>query len=268
MIIYVDVVFIENFIINLFILYVTGQTIKIKVYVKKLVLASLVGSMYIVILLYSKSKILSYLCFKLFMAFIMIFIAFRQKDVVFNIKTTIIFIFYSMVLAGMCLFVQLQGKSVLNVINISIVNFTYKKLILSFMIIYIFIHRVIIHVKERVMLKKLIYDIEIVTDKCTPRLKAFLDTGNELREPVTNLPVVIVEKKEVPYEIEKDRRLYIPYKTINGACDKLEAFKPKFIKIYYKDGEKETKEVIIAFCKQKLSKYNDYQALLSRGIFE
>ena len=49
-------------------------------------------------------------------------------------------------------------------------------------------------------------------------MRAFLDTGNELREPATNLPVLIVER-DIFYDINLSKydKFYIPYKVINGT---------------------------------------------------
>ncbi|WP_138203232.1 sigma-E processing peptidase SpoIIGA [Haloimpatiens lingqiaonensis] len=268
MIVYVDVIFIENLIVNLFFLYITASTVKTKIYFRRLIIASSIGAFYVVIILYLKSNFLSFLPFKIFIALLMIVIAYGAKSIRFILKALVIFIAYSMLLAGICLFFQMNNKELCNFNGIFLDDFSYKKLILSSMIIYIFINRIIAYVKDRKIIKNLIYNVEIVTDRYNKLIKAFLDTGNELREPVTNLPVIVVEKNQIPYVENNKDKLYISYKFVNGECGRMEAFKPVYINIYREGFKEEKKQVIIALCDNKLSKDNDYNALLSRGIFE
>lgn len=54
--------------------------------------------------------------------------------------------------------------------------------------------------KNRMSKKGLIYEIEIKIENKSIRLKAMLDTGNQLKDPITSIPVVIVEKEKL-YEI-------------------------------------------------------------------
>lgn len=268
MVIYVDVVFIENFIINLFLLYITGQTLKEQIKFKRLILSSFIGAGYVIFILYFQFKFLSFLWFKILLAFIMTLICYFNKNFIYNLKCLLIFIFYSIFLAGMCLFLQfckdgvfLEGGTFLN-------NFSYKKLMLALMIIYIFINRIVEYVKDKKFLKSLIYNVEIVTKQYDKCIKAFLDTGNELREPVTNLPVLIVEKNKLP-SIDNDKDVfYIPYKSVNGITQRMKAFKPLYVNVYTNDNKINRKQVIIALCDGKLSKENDYNALLSRGIIQ
>ncbi|WP_392486461.1 sigma-E processing peptidase SpoIIGA [Haloimpatiens sp. FM7315] len=268
MIIFVDVVFIQNFIINLFFLYITAQTIKLKIDLKKIIFAAFIGAVYVIILLYFKYDFLTKLPIKIAMALLMVRIAYRQKSIICNLKALFIFIFYSMVLAGACLFFQISETGGYYINKIEFKDFSNKNLFIAIMIIYIFVNRLVIYIRERRSLRSLIYKVEIVTDKYRKVVNCFLDTGNELREPITNLPVIVVEKSEFPLNIKNKDKLYIPYNAVNGENGKLEAFKPLYINIYEDKNNIQKKQVVIALCDGKLSKENDYNALLSRGIFE
>ena len=146
------------------------------------------------------------------------------------------------------------------------INFPYEWLFISLMVLYITIDRLVIYVKDRNKVFTLIYDVDIVFRNKSKTVRAFLDTGNELREPATNLPVVIVEKSVFEnVNLEGMDKFYIPYRVINGKCGKLQGFKPDVVKINFGQ-EIKYREVIIAICKDKLSKFDDYHALLSRGV--
>ncbi len=265
MIVYIDVLVLVNFIVNLFVLHVTVQTLRKRVNIMWMCLSSFLGSLYVLTVVYPKFKYLSYLPFKIFIVIAMILIVFRQKSILFNIKASLIFILYSILLAGMCLFIAMSNGNDMS-FNVIIINFPYQKLMLSVMIIYILIYRLVVFIGDRNKISTLIYTIDIVDGSYKKTINAFLDTGNELREPATNLPVLIVERDILREVIlDKNNTYYIPYKVINGESGRLIGFKPQYINIHI-NKKIETIDVIIAFCEYKLSKDNDYNGLMSRGI--
>ncbi|MCB2292271.1 sigma-E processing peptidase SpoIIGA [Clostridium algoriphilum] len=266
MVVYVDVLLLVNFIVNLFILHVTVQTLRKRVKLIWMCVSSFVGSLYVLTVLYPELKSLTYFPFKILILIVMILITFREKNILFNIKASLIFLLYSILLAGMCLFIQMNNSKDMS-FNVIIINFPYEKLLLSVMIIYILIYRIIIFIGDRKKMSTLIYTIDIINKNYKKTIKAFLDTGNELREPATKLPVLIVERDSLSeIMLEKNNTYFIPYTVVNGTNGKLIGFKPEYISIHIDEKNIETKDVIIAFCEYKLSKDNDYNGLMSRGI--
>jgi len=264
LIIYLDVLLFENLVVNLFLLYITARTLRIEAELKYILLAAAIGSMYVITLFYSELRSFSAVWYKLIVAIILILISFRKRKIMFNLKALSIFVLYSMLLAGACMFFQYNEEY--DISNFGIINFSYKKLMVSVMIIYILIDRIIIYIKDRKDLKSLVYSVDIVLKNSEKNIKAFLDTGNELREPATNLPVIIVEKSVFgDIDLELYDKFYVPYRVVNGQGGNLQGFKPECIKIHQGD-ETKKREVIVVFCEEKLSDFNDYEALLSRGI--
>lgn len=263
MIVYLDVLLIENFIVNLFLMYITTQTVRMRPKISTLILSALLGAIYAVGAVLSNFQYFFMVPLKFIAAIIMIFIVFRKNKILFIIKSSALFILYSMLLAGLCIFIELDN----NISGILIFDrFSYKILLSSIMIIYIIIHRIITYISDRNELENLIFDIEIITENSSKSVRAFFDTGNELREPATNLPVIIVEKGLLTQEeTDEKNKFIIPYRVVNGDGGKLEGFKPKYVKIHNKETILE-RQVIIAFCEERLSSMNDYNALLSRGI--
>jgi len=265
-IVYLDVLILVNFIVNLFILHVTVQTLRKRVKFVWICFSSFIGSLYVLTVVYPKLKYLTYLPFKILIVIVMILIVFREKKILFNIKASLIFLLYSILLAGMCLFIQISSSTDMS-FDVIIINFPYEKLLLSLMVIYILIYRIMIFIGDRKKILTLIYTVDIINKNYKKTIKAFLDTGNELREPATNLPVLIVER-DILREIllEKNNTYSIPYTVVNGTSGRFIGFKPEYINIHIDEKNIETKDVIIAFCEYKLSKDNDYNGLMSRGI--
>ena len=161
MIVYVDVLMLVNFIVNLFILHITVQTLRRKVKFIWMCLSSLLGSLYVLTVVYPSLKYLSYIPFKILVVIAMILIVFREKNILFNVKASLIYILFSILLAGMCLFIQMNNSMNMS-FDIIIINFPYEKLMLSLMIIYICIYRIMIFIGDRKKISTLIYTIDII----------------------------------------------------------------------------------------------------------
>lgn len=264
MIVYLDILILENFVVNFFILFITAQTLRMKLCTKLGVLASALGSIYVVTTLVPSLSFFTLAPFKIAIPFLIILITFRKKNIVFNIKASIIYILYSMLIAGMCFFILYSSHSGNSYWGFT--RFSFTKLFLSIMIIYIIINRIIIYIKERKEIVQLIYLVDIFINKNKKSVRAFLDTGNELRAPGTNLPVLIVDSY-VFEEIDFTNfdMFYIPYKVVDGTLGRLQGFIPDYITINV-GGEVLKRNVVVACCKNNLSDFKDYQALLSRGI--
>ncbi|NFO99213.1 sigma-E processing peptidase SpoIIGA [Clostridium botulinum] len=261
-ILYLDIFIIENFIVNFFLLYITTQTLRLKQNIVYVILASVIGTIYAVLMVYSRFRYFFNVPLKMFIAIIMILIVFRKKNLLFLFKATVMFVIYSMLLAGICIFIEFNNFNSNTILS----KFSYKYLILAIMVFYIVIHRLVSYIRDRNEISNFIYEIDIVMDDFTKKVKAFLDTGNELREPATNLPVMIVEKSVISIsELNTDKKFVIPYRVVNGFTGELQGFKPKYIQVHRKNTV-EKREVIVALCNNGLSELNDYNALLSRGI--
>ncbi len=267
MVVYVDILLLENFLVNLFLLTITMQTIKKKVSTERIILSSLIGTSYVLTILIPKLQLFTTTPFKIVVALMMMSIVIKYKSVLEILKATGIFVLYSILLAGMAFYLAIKDNPSLSP-SAMIYNFSYKNLILSLMIMYMIIYKLIIYVKERRVLTSYVYTTEICIDNVKTIIKAFLDTGNELREPATNLPVIIVEK-----EFFKDINLNthdiynIPYSVVSGYNGKLIGIRPDSVRINI-DGDIREESLILAFSDKKLSKHSDYNGLLPRGIIE
>lgn len=79
MIIYADVIFIENILMNYIILYTCAKGLKIKIMNIRLIISSLIGGIYVIVILFSRIDILQSVFCKILLSLIMIMIAFNPK---------------------------------------------------------------------------------------------------------------------------------------------------------------------------------------------
>ncbi|MFA9398073.1 MAG: sigma-E processing peptidase SpoIIGA [Clostridiaceae bacterium] len=264
MVIYLDVILFENFIVDFFLILLTGQITKLEIKYKNIFLASIIGSIYVLSIIYENLNFLTKMPFKIIIVLLMISIAFRNCELKLKIKTSLVYVLLSMALAGLCFF--FKCSSIDNIYYFeNLKKFSFKGLVLALMLVYVFIVKLVCFIKQRVCNNKLIYDIEVITEKEELKFKAFLDTGNNLTEPVTNLPVIIVDKKILnKFELDKEDLVKIPFKDVSGEGF-LTAFKPKYIRIITKDRIYKEK-AFIAMNKCDMDKNNEFQGLISLRI--
>lgn len=266
LIVYVDVIVLENIIINYFLVLITAQTLGTKLKNWRAILASFAAGLYAIVILFEELKALTFLPVKLLAAFLIIYGAFGKNKIIFLLKSTFIYIAYTFVLAGVIIF--LEYKNMNNpAYGFHIESFHLRRYLLAIMLVYILVNRIFNYIVSRQRLRKYTYSIEIITKTKNITVTALLDTGNELKEPITNLPVIIVEKSAVMnLDTSLYDKLYIPYKVVSGQSSFLEAFKPEKIKISDDNNNVQYKNAVIGISDIKLSECNEYQALLSRDI--
>ena len=264
MIVYIDILIIENFIINLFLLLVTMKLLRYE-YNRKIYIAALIGALYTLVI-FSEISFLYSMIVKVLMVFIMVIIC-QNKIMLKNIiRMVSVFFIVSFTLGGLSFSFSLMNNQYSLFQNFQIRNFTIKYLIIAVMVLYIILNRLIDLIKERSLIKNFIYEIEIRDEDNVIYLKGLLDTGNGLREPVTNLPCIIIENDLIKsLKIDKNEKYYINYNTITEKGS-LQGFKSKKIRIRGKNSEWVNVEAIICASKTKLSKENEFNALLSRGV--
>lgn len=264
--VYIDIILLENTLINIFILLITLKLVNLK-YKRSLVyLAGIVGGLY-TLAMFSEVKVLTSFGVKLLVALVMIYIPIEERRITNILKATGVFFLITFTLGGICFSFVFTQNTYLVSRYFTINNYSIKYLVISMMAMFIVVIRIVDYIKERAVVKNFTYDIYIDSGEKTLLIKGFLDTGNELREPVTNLPCIIVENRYLKeLNIKDEDKFLINYKTIKDKGS-IKGFKGKNIRIRNCESEHWTNvEAIICECDSELSKENDFQALLSRGV--
>lgn len=264
--VYIDIYLLENIIINLFLLLLTFKLLRINYKKRNVYLAALLGGIYGLVI-FCNVKIFSSIGIKMLVPSIMIYISMEKRNLKFVFKSLIVFFMLAFMLSGICFgMIQMQNTYLIGQ-EFVIKNNSASFIVLSVAIIFIFTARIVDLLKDRAMVKNFLYDIYITEGTRTVLVKGFLDTGNELREPVTNLPCIIVENTYFnQFEIADDKKFIIKYDTINEVGE-VKGFKGQNIMIRNEEENSWTRvEAIVCGCERKLSKEDEFQALLSRGI--
>ena len=266
--VYIDLLLLENFIVNSFLALILNQILKEKIIYKRIILSGLVGALYTIVMVLPILKPFASFPVKILVTFLVVYIATNKKDFFNLLKGTITFLLLSILLSGFCLMFAIYQNGFVIGEGFSINNLSFKFIILSLMIIYIILFRIIAFIKDKIIFSKLIYDLIIMHGGIEIKIKAFLDTGNELTEPATCLPVILVERKYFKELVLSEKNKYkIPYQAINGHKGLLDGFEPDQLYLSIDDKEEfSNKKAIICLCDEKLSRTEEFGALLSRGI--
>ena len=104
-------------------------------------------------------------------------------------------------------------------------------------------------------------NVTIISNEYQCTFKSQIDTGMNVKEPFSGLPVIIAEK-ELIGDYPQDNLRVIPYSTLSGE-GALKAFKPKSVII---DGKEVKNGCYIAVCKGKLN--GEIKSLMGIDITE
>ncbi len=216
MIIYIDLLIIINFLFDLFILLTVNITLKRYTKIYRLILASLFGELTLISLFLPLNSFIFSLL-KLIMGIIMVIISFGYKNILYTFYNTIYLYMISIILGGFTYYLNIE----FNNLNYLII------LLISPFILYVFIKSIKV-LKE---IKNYYYQVSIIfNNNYKLDLTGFLDTGNKLRDPTTNKPIILINKKKLKGSINIRSPMYIPYNTLNHH-GLLQCIKPKYIMI-------------------------------------
>ncbi len=261
MIIYIDVVFIINFILDLALLLTVNIALKRYRQIRYMLLSSLIGEVSLINLFIPLNSAL--LClFKLIIALIMVITAFGYKNIKYTFYNALYFYMTSIILGGFLYFLKLEfsykNDNIIFYYGSLGLNYLFL-IILSPIILYVFIKSL----KALKEIKNYYYSVLIMFDKTNKlKLTGFLDTGNRLTSPISNKPIILINKKLLKSEINIRSPMYIPYNTVSGHSLLL-VIKP--YKIYI--NKKEIKNYLIGLTEDSFN-LNGIECLLNYKILE
>lgn len=264
--IYIDILILENFIVNLFLLVLTMKLIHHRSKTNIIIFSSFIGSIYTLVLVIPKLKCFSSFPFEIFMSIIMVRLTYGKINFMNLIKTTTIFLLASFTLSGICFMFSIKENIYVLGSKFTITKYSLKYVILSFMILFIIIDRISYYLKEQSFINNYMFSVECYIENKMYIFKGFLDTGNELREPITNLPCILVEENLLSdINFYGNNIYYIPYSTVKSK-GRIAGIRVNNINIKNEGLNFRKIDAIICPCNEQFSKNNEFNALLSRTI--
>ena len=232
--IYIELVLVLNLIIDLIILISIKLLLRRNTTIFRLLLSAFIGSLTI-LFLFIKITSLELILIKIIISIIMNIIAFNYKNIKYLLKNIFFFYINSIILGGFLYFINIKYS----ITNNLLMNFIVL-IILSPLIIYIYTKTI----KQLKNNYSKYYELTIYfTDNKVKKYIGYLDTGNKLKDPYTNKPIIILNYFKNNYP-----KLLVPCNTVSNK-ELIECFKINKIFI----NNKCIKNVLIGLSKNKIN---------------
>lgn len=290
MTVYIDVILIENLIMNYIIIFATGIILKIKMKQIRIILGSLIGAIYTIIAYVSNLRIYSNFILKFILSIIIVYVSFNPQTQKQLWKSLLIFYLTSLVFGGaaFAIIYVVRPQEILRNNQLIFGTTSMKVILFSAILAFIVIILAFKIVKNKISKKDMFCDIEVKINEEIIKTKAMIDTGNFLKEPITNKPVVVIEHTllydcipkqilnnieqilggdftNVPEEIREEyisKLKFIPFSSLGKQNGMLIGINAKYIKIKSEENENINENVIVGIYNKSLTKRGEYRALI------
>jgi len=207
MTVYLDIVFIENICMNYIILYATVLLLKLNNKPFRILLGSVIGAIYAVLSVMKAFESYNSIFLKILISIIIIYVSADTKNFKSLFKALLVFYFVSFTFGGIALALLyfVKPENILMKNGVYIGTYTIKIVLLGGVLGFILVSVVYSIMKNKYSKKKKVCDVKFAIEGKEKQVKALIDSGNFLKEPITGVPVVVVETmylfRVVPKEI-------------------------------------------------------------------
>jgi stage II sporulation protein GA (sporulation sigma-E factor processing peptidase) len=296
MTVYVDIVWLTNFVLDLGMLLVVAKVRKTYISMWRIVLAAAIGASYVLLMFVPSLAFLYSFTLKCLFSIFMIMTAFKFNTWTGLMGTVITFYVVHATTAGTILAMHALFQSTHEVWSGVMFSQTGGALhaiggSLTFIVasagLGVLGLRTVLHgAQRRVTKMSYLAEVEVQLDEHDLQCIGLIDTGNHLYDPLTRIPVMVMEaelwSEVLPAEwllklrtntVENmlqhldtfpwmDRIRMIPYKGIQGQLQLMIAVKPDRVTIHQGALRMDTSRVLIGLSSAKLSSEGTYQAII------
>ena len=199
MTLYIDLILLENIIMNYIIILTTGMVCRTSIKQLRIILSSLLGAIYAIIIYILKFGIYTNQITKVIVSICMVYVAFNPNNIKVMIKQLIIFYLTSFCFGGAAYYLlyNISPNLIENINGVFVGTYPIKIALLGGILGFFIINISFKIIKNKLTKKDMLYDIDIYYKEEKSSIKVILDTGNLLTDPITNIPVLIVESKKL-----------------------------------------------------------------------
>ena len=296
MTIYLDIILCENLLMNYIILFATYVIIKPKTKHPqiRMILSSLLGSIYAIIIYLNILSIYTNLLAKITLSVVMVYIAFAPPNIKQLLKQILIFYLVSFIFGGctfaLIYFLKPENVEMKNGVFVGI--YPIKVGLIAGIIAFIITQIAFKINKSKLNNKNTFIEIELYNKNKMTKARALLDSGNMLKEPISQKPVIVVEKailsKIIPEEVlnyiermvggdDQERNemqeylskiRMVPFMSLGKENGMLIGIRSDKTKINTEDIRLEKENIIAGIYEKKLTKDNKYNALIGLNLLE
>src|SRR5690625_5006756 len=300
LLIYLDIILLLNLLFNLMLLSLTKYLARVHTTKNRLLFGTMIATALVPIIIYFPNSFLNTMIGKGMYSIIIILCTFGWKGIQQVIKNVFVFYFISFAVGGglFGLHYLVQGafthqtnnnNFLLYVKNVYGDEMSLLIIVIGFPLIWLFTKtRMDRHVKDKIKYDQL-YKVSLTINGHSQQTMGFIDSGNQLVDPLTNRPVVICdelflqqffskndwyllrtailenEMTNFPISIQKQISI-VPYQGVGGSNDYLYTIRPDKLTVMYGDDVIETDNVLIGIQIAHLTIDHSYHCLLHPEI--
>lgn len=274
---------------NSIILYATAIMLKIKPSIIRILISGAIGSLYAMIIYVTQFKIYESIITKIILSVIMVYIAFNPQNIKKLCKQILILYLTSFIFGGVALYLIyfIKPQNVLIKNGLFAGKYVLKVILFGAIVAFIIIKLSIKIIKTKIQPKDMYCKVKLKINGKEIQTTAMIDTGNLVREPITNIPVIIVESSlmydilpkeiinnlenilggnldDIPEEIRDiyiPKLRWIPYKSLGKENGMLLGIKIDGMEVEKEEIHK-VQNVIVGIYDKSLTKRGEYRALV------
>ncbi len=275
-VVYADILICLNTVVNYLILSVTEKFCNIQAKNFRLILGAFVGAIFSLYIFLPQSIFVVECLVRLTFSSLIVVVSFGCKKIISLFKQILVFYCVTFIYGGIMFALWYILKPHGMVINNGIVYLNISPLILIVLSVFAYVVITMFSKIYKTSAQLVTQKIDIMYNHKNITVTAMVDSGNFLKDTVTNSEIIIVQKDIGEYlfgEIDIVDNAYacgdyikmknfrvIPYKTVSGNGI-MPAFKCDRVAIRKKDGPIFKSNVLIGVIEQKFS--DDYSAIIS-----
>ena len=290
MTIYIYIVLIENLLMNYIILYAVGIILKKQIKHIRLILSSFIGAIYSIVAYMSILEIYSSMFLKIVLSIVIVYISYNPQNAKQLWKEVLIFYMTSFVFGGaaFALIYIIKPQDIFMKNGLFLGTYPLKTILLGAIVAFFVIITSFKIVKSKISKKDMFCKVKIKINENEIETKVMIDTGNLLKEPITNTPVIVLEHtllydcipkeilnnlenilggdfEKIPKEIKEEyisKLKVIPFSSLGKQNGMLVGIKPEYIIIEKEENKKKINNVIIGIYNKSLTKKGEYRGLI------
>lgn len=220
----------------------------------RILISSLIGGIYSVLSFAPVLEIYSNFITKIILSIVMIYIAFNPKSLKVLVKQLIIFYLTSFAFGG-CAFALLyfiRPQDILMRNGVLTGTYPIKIALLGGIVGFVIVNIAFRIVKGRIQKKDMFCNVEIFWKEKKTQIRVLIDTGNLLKDPLSGMSVIVVEKNSLK-ELIPEHVMEFVEQMIEGKVldvqEEMQEYVVKFRMIPFSSLGKQNRNVIGICCR-------------------
>ncbi|MCZ8518782.1 MULTISPECIES: sigma-E processing peptidase SpoIIGA [Paenibacillus] len=296
MVVYIDIIFLLNLLIDGALLWTTAWTRKLSFRWWRLGCSAAIGGSYAVMIFFPQLSFLFTLALKFALSLLMLIVAFGFGGLQHFLRNLGAFYLVNFVAAGgivgLLYFRQSAGEILNGILTVRSWDVTLVLLLFAIPFSMWLCRQVIGALRRKQELGSFLAQVDVHIDGHLTSCTGLIDTGNQLYDPLTKTPVMVMEalqwgeqipeawlakirKAEVDQLVNsigtepfiwQDRLRLVPYRGVNRSTQFMLALKPDRVVITLEGKTMEAMKVLVGLDGGRLSSDNAYQAIIHPSL--